>query len=238
MTRDIEPYTIFTFSSAWDVPVPTVTPFGVKLLTWMRMHDLPYRIEVEDNPSRGPKGKCPWAIVDGEPIGDSQLIIEAIRRHQGIVEDEHLDARQRAVAVAVRLMLEEHYHQVWEYEVFIHEGGWKRSQDYFDVLPLGWLVRHLARRKLERQLIARGMGRHTHPEVVSMGVIVLDAIDELMGDGPYLFGEVPTSFDATVFGFLSLTKWAPVQSELWDYFASLPRLNAYCDRIRELYFPG
>lgn len=240
MTDTIEPIDVFTFSPAWGIPVPTASPFGVKVLTWMRMNDLPYRIHAEDNPSKGPKGKCPWAIVGGETIGDSHHIIEALRRMHGIDDDGHLDARERAIATSVRLMLEEHYHQVWEYEVFIDDGGWESGATYFDVLPPGVrvVVRSLARRALRKQLYARGVGRHNHAEIVEMGLLVLDTVDELLGDGPYMFGDQVSSLDATVFGFLSLTKWIPTPSKIWEHFASLERLNAYCDRMRDRYFPA
>jgi len=240
MTDGIEAIDVFTFSPAWGIPVPTASPFGVKVLTWMRMNDLPYRIHPEDNPGKGPKGKCPWAIIEGETVGDSQLIIDTLRRTRGIDDDGHLSARERAIATSVRLMLEEHYHQVWEYELFIDDDGWQSGLQYFDVLPPGIrvLVRNVARRALRKQLFARGVGRHSHSQIIDMGLLVLDTVDELLGDGPYVLGDEISSVDATVFGFLSLTKWTPVPSKIWKHFASLERLNAYCDRMRDRYFPG
>lgn len=237
-TRD-QKVDVYTFGPAWGIPVPTPSPFGLKVLTWMRMHEVPYTLHVENDPGKGPKKKCPWALVGGELLGDSELIIAALKRRLGIEGDTQLSREQRALATATRLMLEEHYHQVWEHELFIHEGGWARGKEFFDQLPAGikLVVRTLVRGQLRRQLFARGVGRHDHERIVDMGIEVLDSIDALLGDDDYFFGDEPTEVDASIFGFLALTHWTPVRSRLWDDFRSRERLVAYCERMRERYFP-
>jgi glutathione S-transferase len=227
---------VYTFGPAWGMPVPTGSPFGLKLITWLRMHDVPHEVRIENNPGKGPKGKCPWVVIDGDAIADSQHVIEALASRTGVADA--LTSRQAAVATATRLMLEEHYHQVWEHELFIHEGGWKRGREFWDDLPpvVRTLVRHLARSQLRKQLWARGVGRHEHAQIVGMGKLVLDSIDELIGDGPFFFGDEPHDIDATVFSFMALTQWTPVESPLWDHYRARPRLLAYCQRVLERYY--
>lgn len=228
---------VYTFGPAWGIPVPTSSPFGLKLVTWLRMHDVPHQVHVENNPGKGPKNKCPWAVVDGEAIGDSQLVIETIMQRRGIA-DRELSPRQAAIATSARLMIEEHFHQVWEHELFIHEGGWKRGYEFWDQLPpvARTLIRNLARSGLRKQLYARGVGRHEHAHIVHMGKLVLDAVDELVSDGPFFFGDEPADIDATVFGFLALVHWTPAQSPVWDHFRARPRLGAYCERMLAEYY--
>lgn len=232
------PVVVYTFGPAWGIPVPTPSPFGLKLVTWLRMHDVPHEVRVENNPGKGPKKKCPWATVGDQQIGDSELVIEAVKAQQGIVSDQGLTPQQRAIATTTRLMLEEHYHQVWENELFIHEGGWKRGYEFFDQLPpvVRVLVRTLVRGQLRKQLFARGVGRHDHARIVEMGIVDLDAIEALLGDGPFFFGDEPTDIDATVFAFMALTHWTPVESPVWDHFRSRPRLTGYCERMLARYF--
>ena len=236
-SRD-KPIIVYTFGPAWGIPVPTPSPFGLKLITWLHMHDVPHEVRVENNPGKGPKKKCPWAEMDGQLIGDSEAVMEAVRARRGIAIDEGLTPAQRGVATTTRLMLEEHYHQVWEHELFIQEGGWKRGYEFWDQLPPGLraVIRTLARSALRKQLYARGVGRHEHAHIVVMGKRVLDAVDELIGEGPFFFGEEPSDIDATVFGFMSLTHWTPVESPLWDHFRARPRLGAYCERMLARYF--
>lgn len=233
------PIVVYTFGPAWGFPAITPSPFGLKLVTWLRIHDVPHEIRIENNPGKGPKKKCPWADVDGQVIGDSEAVMEAVRARRGIAADE-LSPQQEAIATTTRLMLEEHYHQVWEHELFIHEGGWRRGQEFFDQLPPGVrvLVRTIARSQLRKQLYARGVGRHEHERIVAMGKSDLDAIDGLLGDSAFFFGDSPTDIDATVFAFMAVTQWTPVESPVWDHYRALPRLKAYCDRMLARYFPG
>lgn len=236
-SRD-KPLIVYTFGPAWGIPVPTPSPFGLKLITWLHMHGVPHEVRVENNPGKGPKKKCPWAEMDGQLIGDSEAVMEAVRARRGIAIDEGLTPEQRGVATTTRLMLEEHYHQVWENELFIHEGGWKRGIEFFDQLPpvLRVLVRTMVRKQLRTQLWARGVGRHDHARIVEMGKADLDAVDALLGDKPFFLGDEPTEIDATVFAFMALTQWTPVESPLWDHYRSLPRLGKYCDRVLARYF--
>jgi glutathione S-transferase len=231
---------VYSFGPAWGVPVPTVSPFGLKLITWLNMVGLPHTVHVENNPGKGPKRKCPWAVIDGRPVGDSELIIQRLRARADVDLDAQLTPEQRAVSVAVRRMLEEHYHQVWEHQLFIDEGGWEQGKLFFDQLPapVNRIVRTLMRRDLRKQLDARGVGRHSNQEIVQMGIDDLDALDALLGDKPYMFGDAPHELDATVFAFVALSVYIPCPSPLWAHLRSLSRLTAHCDRVLERYFDG
>src|SRR5687768_13732716 len=142
------PMEVFSFGPSWGIPVPTCSPFGLKLITWLKMYQMPFVMRVENNPGKGPKKKCPWVVIDGEPVGDSELIIERLKREATIDLDAALTPSERAIALGVRRMFEEHYHQVWEHQLFIDDAAWRRGSEFFDQLP-AWIrvvVRTLARR--------------------------------------------------------------------------------------------
>ncbi|MCA9637026.1 MAG: glutathione S-transferase C-terminal domain-containing protein, partial [Myxococcales bacterium] len=125
-----------------------------------------------------------------------------------------------------------------EHQLFIDEAGWEQGKIFFDQIPApaNLLVRTLARRDLRKQLYARGVGRHSNEEIVQMGVDDLDAVDALLGDKDYFFGDAPGEIDATVFAFLALTYYVPCPSRLWSHMRSRTRLTAYCDRMLARYF--
>jgi len=232
------PIEVFTFGPAWDIPIPSPSPFGLKLLAWLKMYEIPHVMRVENNPGKGPKNKCPWATIDGQTVGDSELIISRLKKRSGRDLDAALSPEQRAIALSVQRLLDEHYHQVWEHQIFILESAWARGKEFFDQLPPGVrvLVRTLARRDLRKQLIARGVGRHSDAEIAAMGIADLEAVDALLGDTPFFFGAEPTDIDATVFAFLAVTYYPPSPSPVWEYLKSRPRLTGYCDRMLERYF--
>jgi glutathione S-transferase len=227
---------VYTFGPAWGIPVPTSSPFGLKLIAWLELVGLPYTVRVENNPAKGPKGKCPWIVVDGgEPFGDSELVISRLKAAGARDLDAGLGSQERAVALALRRTFEEHYHQVWEHQLFIEAASWPRASEFFDQLPPGVRViaRTVMRRGLRRQLHARGVGRHSSTDIVRMGISDLEAAEALLGDKPFFFGDVPTEIDASVFGFLALTCYVPCPSPLWDYFKTRARLVSFCERMRE-----
>lgn len=231
---------VFSFGPAWGVPVPTVSPFGLKLVTWLELVGLPYELLIENNPGKGPKGKCPWAVIEGRAIGDSELIMARLRARAELDLDADLTPAQRGLSLAVQRMLDEHYHQVWEHQLFVDEVGWEQGKLFFDQLPtpLNLIVRTLARRDLRKQLHARGVGRHSNQEIIQMGIDDLDALDALLADKPYMLGDAPRELDATVFAFVSLTHYVPCSSPLWAHLRTLPRLTAYCDRVLDRCFGG
>ena len=108
--------------------LPTVGPFALKLLAWLELAGLPYEQVYEANPRKGPKGKNPWIELDGERIGDSEVIIDLLKERHAVQLDEGLTAEQLATGHAWRRTFEEHYHQVLEWELFFHPAGaaWMR----------------------------------------------------------------------------------------------------------------
>jgi glutathione S-transferase len=151
---------VFTFSPAWGLP--TGGPFPLKLIKWLELSGLPYEQIYEDNSMKGPKKKSPWIELDGEALADSEIIIETLARRSGFDVDRDLTPQQRAVSHAVRRMLEEHLHMVFEYELFVHPSGIAQSRSLMGTVPSalkGTIFRYLLWH-MKRQLRARGLARH------------------------------------------------------------------------------
>ena len=230
---------LFAFGSGWGVPFSTGAPFPLKLATWLRMAEIPFDFVVANDPSKGPKGKSPWIEHGTMRMGDSGLIIEYLQKQFGIDLDAHLDAHQRAIALSVRRMLEEHFHQCFEHQLFFGRGGEKRLQEFAATMPipLRWLVPTVLKRAFTKQLYARGIGRHSQDVIIAQGKSDLDAVAELLGDQPYFFGDRPSSIDACVFGFLGVSLYVAGDNPLFRYGASIESLMRYCERMRARYFP-
>jgi glutathione S-transferase len=230
---------LFAFGTGWGVPFATAAPFPLKLATWLRMAEIPFEFVVANDPSKGPKGKSPWIEYGAVRMGDSTLIIEHLQERFGINLDTHLDARQRALALSVQRMLEEHYHQCFEHQLFFGRGEGARLHELAATMPISlrWLVPTVLKRAFGKQLHARGMGRHSEDVIIEQGKSDLDALAELLGDQPYLLGDRPASIDACVFGFLGVSLYVAGDNPLYQYGASLENLMRYCERMRARYFP-
>src|SRR5262245_45893320 len=120
---------VFTFGAAWGLP--TVGPFGLKLEACLRMLGVDYERAFENDNRKGPKRKSSW-IEDGDfRVGDSELILEYLRKTRGKQIDVDLVDDERARSQVLRGMLEERFHQIFEYELVVLDDGFAHLRDIF-----------------------------------------------------------------------------------------------------------
>jgi glutathione S-transferase len=228
---------VFTFAPDWGLP--TAGPFALKLLAWLELAGIPYEQVIEDNPRKGPKKKNPWIELDGEPIGDSEVIIELLARRHKVDVDDPLSPEQKSVGHAWRRTFEEHFHQVLEWELFQHPAGeaYMRAAMTSKMPPVvGPAVFAMLKSHFGRQLYARGIARHPPDMIEAKGRADIDALAAFLGGRPFLLRDRPSSADAAVFGQLAPMVYWPMATPVASYARSLEPIAAYCDRLRELCF--
>lgn len=226
--------TVSTFSPDWGLP--TSGPFALKLLKWLDLAGIPYDQVFEDVPSKGPKGKSPWIELDGERIGDSEVIIQLLARRSGFDIDRGLADEQRALSHTLRRMLEEHFHMVFEWELFVHPAGIEAVRGMAARMVPGIMVGPVATmicRHFRNQLGARGMARHSAETIAAKGKADLDAVEAILGDKPFLVGNRPSMADVSAYGLLGPMAAWPMRTPVADSIKSRPRLRAYLQRIAE-----
>jgi glutathione S-transferase len=226
---------VFTFAPAWGLP--TSGPFALKLLKWLDLAGLPYTQVVEQFSQKGPKGKNPWIELDGELIADTEIIIDLLARRSGFDIDAGLTPEQRGRSHAVRRMIEEHFHMVLEWELFVHpagiEGGARQMARESVPAPLAGLATAYITRHFGKQLHARGIARHAPDIIAKKAHADLDALEALIGDGPYFNGPRLSMADVVVYGLLMpMARW-PMKTAAAESIKSRPRLMAYLDRVHE-----
>jgi glutathione S-transferase len=228
---------VFTFSPHWGLP--SAGPFAIKLLAWLKLAGIPYEQVLEDNPGKGPKGKNPWIEIDGEPMGDSELIIDFLSKKYGVDLDAGLSAEQKAIGLAWRRTFEEHFHQVLEWELFVHPAGkaYIRKALVSQMPPvIGPLAFSMLSSKLQKQLYARGLARHMPDIIAAKGQADVNAMATFLGDRPFLLGDQPSMADTAVFGQLAPLVYWPMETPVASHAKSLSNLVGYCDRMRERCF--
>ncbi len=117
----VAPVVVVQFPDLWG---RNVSPFGLKLEAWLRLADIPYTVEPSTDLRRAPKGKLPYVRDEGRLIGDTTLIVEHLKASRGIDPDAGLSARDRAEALALQRLLEEHFYFALVYSRWIDEAGW------------------------------------------------------------------------------------------------------------------
>jgi glutathione S-transferase len=229
MDDDNAPVTLYQFPPVWG---RNVSPFTLKLESWLRLAGVPYRVsDGFAGYRRAPKGKLPYIEDDGLRVADSSLIIRYLCESRGIDLDGWLSERQRAEALALQRLFEDHFYFILAYARWIDPDGWPTVKEgYFSRLPPG--VRNAAalalRRRVRRTLHHQGLGRHSRSELYEMGRADLEAIAVVLGAKPFFFGDRPATIDAVAYGFLANLLLVPVETELKRIGEGFPNLGEWC----------
>lgn len=229
--------TLYQFHAGWGLP--NVSPPCMKVETYLRMANLPYRVVPLSDPRKAPKGKLPYIDDSGSSVADSTFILDHLKTRYGDTLDATLNAGERAQATALRVMMEEHLYWCVAYSRWIDDANWPRTKrQYFGGMPplLRDLVPNILRRKMRRTLYAQGIGRHTAAEIYRLGRNDLTAIATFLGDKSFMLGEQPTSLDATAYACLANIVCVPVTSPLKDFGLEQKNIVDYCARMRSRCF--
>jgi len=219
--------------------IPNLSPFCCKLETWLRIAGVPYEIVETPDPRKGPKRKLPFIEDAGERIADTSLIIDHLKRTRDVDPDARLDGSQHATALLVQRTLEEHYAFVVAYTHLIREEGVRHTRARFDLVPsiVRPLVVHTVEKQVKNLLWQQGILRHADEDIIESGLRDWRAVLAVMSDGPFFFGNEPTSVDAVVFGALATSMLTPIESPIRDFLRSQPACIAYAERMRSRFFP-
>lgn len=99
---------------------PSVSPFALKLETWLRMAGIKYQNDFSRQFSS--KKLFPWTTYNGVDLADSQFSIEYLSKIHGKYLNEKLDARQVGFARSVLKLCEESIRWCGVIHRFIYSG--------------------------------------------------------------------------------------------------------------------
>lgn len=233
--------TVYKFGPA--LGMPDLSPFVVKIETYLRLAGIPYQTKAAD-PRKAPKKKVPYVDCDGVVLGDTRFIIEHLETKRGVSLDARLTPRDRAIAIGFQSMLEEHLYFVMVHERWQIEANWQRLEPSIRHLlaaakvpgAVAGILAKTVRKGMLKQLYAQGTGRHTPPEVGRIGERIVGALSEQIGTGPYFFGPEPSTIDASAYAFLLGLLATPFEGPVREAASRKENLKAYVERIKERYW--
>ncbi len=220
--------------------LPNASPFCMKVETFLRLAGIEYEIHIVGDPGKGPNGKAPWIIDQGETIPDSRFIIEHLNRKHGDPLRNGLEEQQLATHHAIGRMLDESTYWGMVYERWILPENATLTRD--NVLgaipnPMRKLVFAMGRRAMQKALHGQGSGRLSHDQIIQLAKHDIDALCDLLGDKPYFGGDRPAEIDATTLAYIAGFITPPIASEIGDYARSKETLTAYSARLMQEVFP-
>jgi glutathione S-transferase len=216
---------------------PNASPFTLKLETWLQLHKIKYTVIRGFDTANAPKGKVPWIELDGQKMGDSELIIQFLKKNFNI-DDDPLTDQELAVSHAFKTMACEHMTACM---------GYARNVEYVEdtlkaytglkrlALPLK-LVAKMIKSQTFKRLSMHGLTRHSREEIYEFGIRDMQAISNYLGKKPFFHGDVITEVDANLFAMLCSIAWIPLPD--WPmksaFFSdpSLSNLQPYLLRVK------
>ncbi|MDM0020073.1 Tom37 metaxin N-terminal-like domain-containing protein [Variovorax saccharolyticus] len=148
---------VHAFGPAWNTI--DLSPFVVKLLTWLRMAQLPCTTQVA-NVRKMSNAKLPaMTLDDGQLVNDSQQIIDLLRElHQDPLDEQRWSPAEQAVACAWRSLFETDLYFAAYYQRWVPEPNFAILRpvmaDYMGALGVPAFARALAVKAVRRSVLA------------------------------------------------------------------------------------
>ncbi|XP_053565079.1 failed axon connections homolog [Bombina bombina] len=219
--------------------VPSLSPFCLKLETYLRMADLPYQNYFDGKLS--PQGKMPWIEYNNTRVSGTEFIIDFLEDKLGVGLNKNLNPHERAVSRAVTKMVEEHFYWTLAYCQWVdnlHETQKMLSINGPLSDLLKWILCHLTKGIVKREMYGQGIGRFSEEEIYTLMEKDMRSLAGLLGDKKYLMGPKFSTLDATVFGHLAQAMWTlPGTRPERLIKGELINLAMYCERIRRKFWP-
>ncbi|MGH0182806.1 UNVERIFIED_CONTAM: hypothetical protein FKN15_010547 [Acipenser sinensis] len=103
---------------------------------------------------------------------------------------------------------------------------------------LKWILSHLTRGIVKREMYGHGIGRFSKEEIYALMEKDMRTLATLLGDKKYIMGPQLSTVDATVFGHLAQAMWTlPGTRPEQLIKGELINLAMYCERIRRKFWP-
>ncbi|EDV95775.1 failed axon connections isoform X2 [Drosophila grimshawi] len=232
--------------------LPSLSPYCLKVETWLRLVALKYENVDHKMRFRSKKGQLPFIELNGEEIADSAIIIKELSAKYDKNLDAGLTAEQRNVSYATIAMLENHL--IWiifywraKYPDNVLKGYKVNLQHALGLrLPnsiLNFFFKITFGRKWfqgTKKLKAHGIGVHSAEEIEEFGKNDLKVLSEMLDCKPFFFGDEPTTLDVVAFAVLSQLHYLSkdIAYPLRDYMTEkCPNLIGHVSRMKDKCFP-
>ena len=204
--RDWEKDVVYLCQFPLCPSVRSISPFALKVETWLRLANIKYEniFTMKFHPKTH---QIPYIELNGESLGDSNVIISKLTEQFGVSLDNDLTGEQAAMSRAATSMVENYTAQTG----FHYRYGYNMAR-FVEFLQLGeyfnsqrsirfWTKFQPFSTRLRNHL--SGLSRVENATVWSLASKDLLALSAWLGEKPFFHGSSPTSVDCMMFGQLA-----------------------------------
>lgn len=213
----------------------TFSPYCLKVETYLQLANIAYQ-NIETLPNKAPLKKLPFIDDKGQKIPDSRLIIDYLKKRYGDVLDKNLSEQQRAQGYLLNQLCEASLIHLILYSRWIDNQQWATLKPiFFSNLPpvIRSIVPSLLQKKIRKKLTYQGYMDHTEEQIYDFGRQDLQTIASYLSITPFAVSDQPTSFDATLYAFLSNILDKTIETPLTKAGLAHPCLVEYCQRMEQ-----
>lgn len=240
---------IYLYQFSRTPVIPSISPYCLKVETWLRLAGLKYENVDHKMKYRSKKGQLPFVELNGEEIADSGIIIKELGKRFEKDLDSKLSQDQKNIAHAMISMIENNF--VWvvmswrtKFPDNVIKGYKVNLQHALGTrIPNGLLnffFKFNYVRKGTKKVKAQGIGVHKPEEIEEFGRNDLKVLADVLGDKAFFFGDEPTTLDVVAFAHLAQIYCIDkdVEYPLRDYLETThSNLVAHINRVKNRCFP-
>jgi glutathione S-transferase len=208
--------------------------YGLKVFAFLRLAGVPFRHEHIFDASKAPRGQLPYIVDGDDTVGDSETILEYVRRKYALTIDAALTPAQRTTTLLVTRMLDDLY-WVMSYSRWQDERYWPAFRDALKRGHPGLTDEGLVKAQAfnHQRYYYQGIGRFDPDAAMARGLADLGAIAALIPAQGYVHGVEPTAVDAAIYGFIANIYFYDIDTPLKQFVAARDNIVRHCRAIHE-----
>lgn len=212
-----------------------VSPFCLKVEMALKHLGLEFDHQEEKDPRKAPKGKLPYLVIDGERLGDSELIFERLNDMTQGKLYEGLTPEEKATGTAFARLAEDHLYWMGVASRWLDDAWFPNVvRDFFGFVPglFRGIASKGAQKSVRQTYDLHGLGRHSLEEQKGFARRDFQAISDIVSSQKYIVGGRLTAFDFVVAGMLSGFMDNDPPTWITEIANEYPALREYLERIQ------
>jgi len=233
---------LYMFPRRWTRQMLNLSPFAIKLESWLRMRSIPYQV-VETNKFSKHTKQIPYIKYNGQEVSDTYFIIPFLEDKFSLSRDEGLTKQQQGASRATIRMVDDCtsiINFVFRYKYLSKDFVLKYFRIYGinNFLLLKLLYKYAMPAMISVRAKASSVGRHEEADVSVLAEDDFRAISNYLGDNEFFNGSSPGLVDCTLFGHLSQIVYLDLAFPFKDVLNDeCTNIVPYLDRFRDRIWP-
>jgi hypothetical protein len=227
----------------WKLGISDDSGYVGRVEAYLRLIKQPYDKKETNALTENPRGKVPFANIQGQMVDDSSKIIETIKNTFNVKVDDHLTEEQINTGHLIQQLLQGSLYWVCLHQKFETAFGRQcfRENMARKIPPvIRDLVNAMVFRNMHDEMHGTGIGRMPHSDIVKRGQADVRCLSKILGDDKFFFGGKPTSYDSDVYAWLVMLFFDQAQfHNMWvqDIKEECSNLFDHTERMRSLLYP-